>query len=136
MYVCQKFSVNRGPLDVSDAVAEVGDDELRGLALLPLAVAGRHLGLGQVGEVGLGDLELAAAGEVGAEAGHPAPDLVLEEAGDVVERREDEDGRDEGAGAQVVLQPVEREAERHVTATATQKKTCRDAENVWQKNRR
>ena len=57
------------------------------------------------------------AGEVGAKLGDPAPDIVLEEPGDVVERRQDQDWDDEEAGPQVVLQPVEWEAQGHIPAS-------------------
>ena len=61
--------------------------------------------------------DAAPAGEVGAKLGDPAPDIVLEEPGDVVERRQDQDWDDEEAGPQVVLQPVEWEAQGHIPAS-------------------
>ena len=104
-------------LDVSDTIAEIRDDEGRCLPVLPIVGARRDLLRGQVVVLCLRYLVDASAGEVGAELGDPAPDLVLEEPGHVVERRQDEDGHDEEAGLQVVLQPVEREAKGHVPAT-------------------
>ena len=102
-------------LDICDAISEIRNDEGRGLPVLPVIGARRDVARGQVVVLELGELVGdAPAGVVGAELGDPAPDLVLEEPGHVVERRQDEDGDDEEARPQVVLQPVEGEAQGHI----------------------
>ena len=111
----EKKTPTNAYLDVSDTVAEIRDDEGRGLPVLPLVGARRDVGRGQVVVVGLRELVGdASTGKVGAELGEPALDLVLEEPGHVVERRQDEDGHGEEARPQVMLQPVEGEAQGHV----------------------